>query len=185
MSEILELVDRLVAMSNRAALAEYLLDVAKETIESILPLINVLFISEETLRRMFGMTGSLEDIHKNFANKYKNLSIIASTKRTVISAQRHSFTSLVYDVAEDKHFEEAPYDNIEVVDRIGSGDAYVAGALYGMIKHGSIEQMAAFGDAMAALKNTVVGDMTVCDLADINRVITAHNSDGPKSEMVR
>ena len=34
MSEILELVDRLVAMSNRAALAEYLLDVAKETIES-------------------------------------------------------------------------------------------------------------------------------------------------------
>ena len=158
---------------------------AKETIESILPLINVLFISEETLRRMFGMTGSLGDIHKNFANKYKNLSIIASTKRTVISAQRHSFTSLVYDVAEDKHFEEAPYDNIEVVDRIGSGDAYVAGALYGMIKHGSIEQMAAFGDAMAALKNTVVGDMTVCDLADINRVITAHNSDGPKSEMVR
>ena len=38
---------------------------------------------------------------------------------------------------------------------------------------------------MAALKNSVVGDMTVCDLADINRVITAHNSDGPKSEMVR
>lgn len=34
MSEILELVDRLVATSNRAALAEYLLDVAKETIES-------------------------------------------------------------------------------------------------------------------------------------------------------
>ena len=158
---------------------------AKSTIESVLPYVNILFVSEETLRRMFAMTGTLTEIHKEFAKKYPNIEIIASTKRTVVSPQKHNFTSLVYDVREDRHFEEKPYENIDVVDRIGSGDAYVAGALYAMLTKGTIDDMARYGNAMAALKNTVLGDMTVCDLADIERIIKTHNTDGPKSEMVR
>ena len=158
---------------------------AKATIERVLPLINILFISEETLRRMFGMTGTLEDVHRGFAKRYPNLKVIASTKRTVISPQKHSFTSLVYDVAEDRHFTEPEYENIDVVDRIGSGDAYVAGALYGLLRFGTIDEAARYGNAMAALKNTVNGDMTVCDLVDIERIIASHNSIGPKNEMIR
>ena len=158
---------------------------AKATIEKVLPLIDILFVSEETSRRMFGMCGTLEEIHKAFAEKYPNLKIIASTKRKVISTQKHTFSSLVYDTEECKHFEDTPYENIDVVDRIGSGDAYVAGALYGLLKHKSIKAAAQYGDAMAALKNTIIGDMTVCDLVDIERIIRAHNSDGPKSEMIR
>ena len=158
---------------------------AKATIEKILPIIDIFFVSEETSRRMFGMTGTLEEIHRAFAKKYPNINIIASTKRKVISAQKQSFSSLVYDVEENRHYEEAPYENIDVVDRIGSGDAYVAGALYGLLKHKSIEAAAEYGDAMAALKNTIIGDMTVCDLVDIERIIKAHNSSGPKSEMIR
>ena len=158
---------------------------AKKTIEEMLPYIDILFVSEETSRRMFGMTGTLRQIHASFAEKYDNLQIIASTKRTVISPQKHSFTSLVYDCKEKLHFEEEPYENIDVVDRIGSGDAYVAGALYGLLAHRDIKEMAKYGNAMAALKNTVIGDMTICDLTDINRIIKSHSEDGPKSEMVR
>ena len=158
---------------------------AKETIESILPYIDVLFISEETSRRMFGKSGELTEIHREFARQYKNLDVIASTKRTIISPTKHSFTSLMYDCKEDRHYEEPPYENIDVVDRIGSGDAYVAGALYAMLTHGTIEAAVSYGNAMAALKNTLPGDMTVCDLGDIERIIRSHNDDGPKSEMVR
>ena len=158
---------------------------AKASIEKLLPLIDILFISEETSRRMFGMKGTLREIHKSFAEKYPNLEIIASTKRTVISPQKHSFTSLVYDCKEATHFEEEPYENIEVVDRVGSGDAYVAGALYALCRFRDIEKMAQYGDAMAALKNTVIGDTTECDIVDIERIIRNHNTDGPKSEMVR
>ena len=134
---------------------------------------------------MFGMTGTLEEIHKGFAKKYPNIEIIASTKRKVISAQKHSFSSLVYDANKDEYYEEPAYENIDVVDRIGSGDAYVAGALYGLLKHKSIESAAKYGDAMAALKNTIIGDMTVCDLVDIERIIEAHSTNGPKNEMIR
>lgn len=159
---------------------------AREVVEGILPLIDILFISEETSRRTFKMTGTLEEIHREFARKYPNLKIIASTKRTVISPQKHNFTSVIFDTDTGEHYSDAPYENIDVVDRIGSGDAYVAGALYGLIKHRSIKAAAKYGDAMAALKNTVVGDMTVCDLADIERIIAAHSdTESPKSEMVR
>ena len=160
-------------------------ETAKKTIESILPIIDILFISEETSRRMFKMTGTLEEIHRQFKEKYPNLEIICSTQRKVISAQKHSFSSLVYDCKEDRHFEENEYSNIDVVDRIGSGDAYVAGALYGLIKHKTIEAACKYGNAMAALKNTIIGDMTVCDLTDIERIIAQHDSSGEKSEMIR
>lgn len=160
-------------------------ELAKETIEQILPIINILFISEETLRRMFKMTGTLKEIHKEFSKKYPNLQIIASTKRTVISPQKHDFTSLIYDCKEDLHYQDEPYFNIDVIDRIGSGDAYVAGALYGLCKYRSIEQAAKYGDAMAALKETILGDMTRCDITDIERIIKSHSTTGQKDEMVR
>lgn len=160
-------------------------EAAKSSITKLLPLIDILFISEETLRRMFGMTGTLREIHEHFSALYPNLSVIASTSRTVVSPTKHNFTSLVYDCKEKRHFEEAPYENIDVVDRIGSGDAYVAGALYGLVKHGDIENAVRYGNAMAALKNTIVGDMIVSDLGEVDRIIYSHNSTGPKSEMIR
>ena len=52
-----------------------------------------------------------------------------------------------------------PFEDIDVIDRIGSGDAYVAGALFGMLKYGDIQQAVDFGNAMSAVKNTIVGDM--------------------------
>ncbi|MBP3376586.1 MAG: sugar kinase, partial [Clostridia bacterium] len=158
---------------------------ARETVLRVLPLVDVLFVSEETSRRMLGMEGELKEIHKKISEKYPNLKIIASTKRKVLSPQRHSFSSLVYDCKEEYHFEEAAYENIDVVDRIGSGDAYIAGALYALCKFRSIEQMAMYGDAMAALKNTVIGDITECDIIDIERIIGRHIASGPISEMER
>ncbi len=158
---------------------------ARRTIERILPMLDILFISEETSRRMFGMQGTEEEIHRQFAERYPNLSVIASTRREVLSPKLHNFSSLVYDCKEQRHFSEEPYRHIDVVDRIGSGDAYVAGALYGLLRYGDIESAAKYGDAMAALKNTIIGDMTECDLNDIERLIASHTETGPKSEMIR
>ena len=158
---------------------------ARREIEKILPYAHVLFISEETLRRMFDMSGELSDIQRRFHASFPNLSVIASTRRRVTSPHKHSFSSLVYDCDTGEHFEEAPYEGIDVVDRIGSGDAYVAGALYGLLAHSSIREMALYGDAMAALKMTVLGDTAECDISDIDRIISAGTDSGPKSEMIR
>jgi 2-dehydro-3-deoxygluconokinase len=158
---------------------------ARCAISEILPLVSLLFVSEETLHRTFGMAGELTEIQKAFASLYPNLEIIASTKRRATSPTKHSFSSLVYDAREKKHFEERDYENIEVVDRIGSGDAYVAGALFGLLKYRDLKRMTEYGNAMAALKNTVPGDTTQCDLGDIDRIIKNHLNTGAISEMVR
>lgn len=160
-------------------------DEARKCIMRILPLVNILFVSEETSRRMLGMSGTVADIHRTLSEKYPNLEIIASTKRTVLSPGRHNFTSLVYDCRENLHYEENAYENIDVVDRIGSGDAYVAGALYALCKFRSIEKIARYGNAMAALKNTIPGDMTECDIVDVERIINNHSGKVDTSEMIR
>ena len=158
---------------------------ARETLECVLPYTDLLFVSEETARRMLGMSGELSDIHRTIAESYPGLKVISSTKRRSISPSKQMFSSLVYDCETGEHFEEEPYRNIDVVDRIGSGDAYVAGALFALLKFGSIRKMAEYGDAMAALKNTILGDTTQCDLTDIERIIRNHLDKGPKNEMIR
>ena len=158
---------------------------ARENILRVLPFVNILFVSEETLRRMFGMSGRLEDMQRQLAQNNISLKIIASTRRKATSPTKHSFSSVIYDCSDDCYAVSKPYTDIDVVDRIGSGDAYVAGALYALLKYRSINEMAKYGDAMAALKNTVSGDATKCDISDIERIIKIHHDNGEKPEMMR
>ena len=157
---------------------------AKAAIEAVLPDIDILFISEESCRRMFGRTGELKDILKGFAQTY-GLKIVATTRRTVNSPSSHDFTSLLYDAASDTFFTEEPYRGIEVVDRVGSGDAYVSGVLYAVLSGLSMQKAVEYGNAMAALKETTLGDLPATTKKEIDALIAAHHSDGPQSEMNR
>lgn len=157
---------------------------AHETITQILPLVDVLFISEETSRRMFGKTGELKEIMKSYASEY-GVKYVATTQRTVISPRKHDFTSMIYCAANDAFYTEAPYTNIDVIDRIGSGDAYVAGVLFGLLKYGDAEKAMQVGNATSSVKNTVPGDLPSSDFKEIERIMREHNATGPVSEMNR
>ena len=102
---------------------------AKECIESILPYVDIFFCSEDTARLTFLKEGDAKSIMKSFTEEYP-ISIVASTQRIVHSPKRHTFGSIIYSAKDDTYYEEAPYTDIEVVDRIGSGDAYISGVLY-------------------------------------------------------
>jgi 2-dehydro-3-deoxygluconokinase len=157
---------------------------ARETIKKILPMVDVLFVSEETSRRMFQKTGCLEDILKSYADEY-GVKIVAATQRTVISPRKHCFTSTLYDAQSGQFFTEEPYKDIDVIDRIGSGDAYVAGVLFGLLKYQDPRKAMEFGNATSSVKNTVPGDLPSSDFKEIDRIIREHHSTGPVSEMNR
>jgi len=159
-------------------------DTARTTIMSVLPYIDILFVSEETSRRMFRQQGTMEEIMKNFADTY-NIKVVATTMRKVISPTRHTWSSMIYSAQENKYYSEEPYEGIEVVDRIGSGDAYLAGALFGIVKYNCLQKALEFGNAMAALKNTVPGDMPASDYNEIVNTIKDHKKQGEQSEMNR
>ncbi|MBO1690611.1 sugar kinase, partial [Akkermansia sp. GGCC_0220] len=72
-----------------------------------------------------------------------------------------------------------PYRDIDVVDRIGSGDAFISGALYGLLAHDfDCQRAMEYGDATSAVKNTIPGDLPSSDLTEINRIISAHKQTG-------
>lgn len=159
-------------------------ETARETVTSILPYIDILFVSEETSRRMLQQTGTLDEIMKNFSKTY-GAKVVATTMRKVISPTRHTWNSKIYSAVEDKFYQEEPYEEIEVVDRIGSGDAYLAGTLFGIVKYNCLQKALEFGNAMSAIKNTVPGDMPACDFEEIESVIKSHKKLGLDSEMNR
>lgn len=155
---------------------------ARAVVESIFPFVDFLFASEETSRRMLQRTGTLEEIMQGYANDY-GCTLIATTRREVISPTHHNFNSKM--LFKGKFYEEAPYNNIEVIDRIGSGDAYLAGVLYGLIKYGTPERAIEIGNALSAVKNTVPGDMSASSIEEIESVIKSHKATGHQDEMVR
>lgn len=159
-------------------------ETAKKYIERILPYVDILFVSEETSRRTFKKSGDIKDIMKSYTKDY-NICVVATTERKVISPKKHTFGSIIYNAKEDKYYEESPYENIEVIDRIGSGDAYVSGVLYGLLATGDCKQALETGNAASAVKNTVPGDLPSTDLEEIKRIIAAHKHIGPQSEMNR
>lgn len=158
---------------------------AKECIEQILPYVDVFFCSVETARLTFLKEGDPRDIMKSFTEDYP-ISIVASTQRIVHSPKRHTFGSIIYSAKDDTYYEEPPYADIEVVDRIGSGDAYISGVLYGLLsKEGDYQRALEYGNATSSLKNTIPGDLLSTDLKEIDGIIREHKSTGRVAEMDR
>lgn len=158
---------------------------AKACIESILPYVDVFFCSEDTARLTFLKEGSAREIMKSFTREYP-ISIVASTQRVVHSPKRHTFGSIIYSAKDDTYYEEPPYADIEVVDRIGSGDAYISGVLYGLLSgEGDYQRALEYGNATSALKNTIPGDLLSTDLKEIDGIIREHKSTGRVAEMDR
>lgn len=158
---------------------------AKECIEQILPYVDVFFCSEDTARLTFLKTGTAQEMMKSFTEEYP-ISIVASTQRIVHSPKRHTFGSVIYDAKSGKYFEEEPYRDIDVVDRVGSGDAYISGALYGLLANNfDCQKAVQFGNATSAVKNTIPGDLPSSNLEEIETIIKAHNDKGPQLEMAR
>ncbi len=159
-------------------------ETAHKVIEKVLPYIDILFISEETCRRMFQKEGDLKDIQKSFAQEY-GCKIVATTRRKVNSPKSHDFGSMIYYAETDTYYDEEDYKDIDVVDRVGSGDAYCSGVLFGLLNYNDPFKALQFGNATSAMKNTIPGDLPSSDFAEIEGIIANHNATGPVGEMNR
>lgn len=159
-------------------------ETARKTIYEILPLVDLLFVSEETSRRMMRRVGTMEEIMRGYCDEF-GCCVVACTHRTVKNPKCHSFNSSIYLHEEDRVYTGVPYEDIDVIDRIGSGDAYVAGALFALLKYGDVQKAVDFGNAMSAVKNTIIGDMPASDFDEIKRVIDINNSGRAGDELNR
>jgi 2-dehydro-3-deoxygluconokinase len=106
-----------------------------------------------------GYKSVFAQMKEKFGFKY-----IASTLRESHSASDNGWSALVYDGNEfyhTKHYE------VRIVDRVGSGDSFASGFIYGLVTGKSLGDAAEFGVAASALKHTIPGDLNHATLSEV------------------
>jgi 2-dehydro-3-deoxygluconokinase len=141
-------------------------DKARAVQEPLMRNVDVLIASEETARLVFG-TSEAEQLHKRFGVK--------AIAMTVRGHERVWLDSWSAHINVDGATHRAPFYQVEVVDAIGAGDAFVAGLIYGQLKHESWDAAVRYGTALAALKHTVPGDFSQATLAEVEQLLKGTN----------
>lgn len=101
---------------------------------------------------------SFKAMIKTAQSEFKETKLFATTLREVISANEHLWGALLYDGEE---FYTAEPRSIQVLDRIGGGDGFVGGLLYGIISGFSNEESLRFGWATGAMATSMLYDYAI------------------------
>ena len=108
------------------------------------------------------------DMLREVASLYPNLKLIASTLRSVHSATRNAWGAIA--LYEDK-IVHVPQTDIEILDRVGGGDSFASGLIYGLLAGNGIDYAVRCGVAHGALAMTTPGDTSMATLSEVERII--------------
>jgi 2-dehydro-3-deoxygluconokinase len=149
---------------------------AQEQISKIVQNVDMLVGNEEDLQKGLGIEGqdveskSSLDPDSFFAmieravEKFPNVKMVATTLREVHSTNRHEWAAVLW--YDGKRY-VSPTCSLDVVDRIGGGDGFAAGLIYGMLAEKEPEQALRLGWAHGALLTTFPGDTTMARLPEV------------------
>jgi 2-dehydro-3-deoxygluconokinase len=108
-------------------------------------------------------------ICKQIMGQFPRLKKIINTKRGQISASQNTLSAMSYDGKEVLKSDTVEIS--QIVDRIGGGDAFMAGYIYGNLIYVDEAKSLAFGVAASALKHTIEGDINRANLDEIEIVM--------------
>ncbi|QAA76992.1 MAG: 2-dehydro-3-deoxygluconokinase [Candidatus Bipolaricaulis sibiricus] len=128
---------------------------ARRVMTGLVRMADVLITTEEDTKRVFGIEETAyEKVAERLAREF-NLAVVAITVRETPSVWHNTWTAIAY--AQGGIIRGPTYD-IEVVDRVGAGDAFAGGFLFGYLTDGP-EAGVRYGIAASALKQTNPGDL--------------------------
>jgi len=149
---------------------------AVETIGRIVENVDVLVGNEEDLQKGLGIPGPevaakskldpsvFFGMIANVVKKHPQAKVVATTLREVHSTNRHSWSAVAW--VDGKTY-IAPTAELEVVDRVGGGDGFAAGFIYGLLNGESPEEALKLGWAHGALLTTFPGDTTMATVDQV------------------
>ena len=130
-------------------------EAARECITGLLKDVTILFTTLDEASAVLGLEGDAAVVAREIAGQWK-VPVVAITLREAPSVLRNIWRSLA--LADGKIYTGRTID-LELIDRMGSGDSYDAGFLYGYLT-GDLNKAVAYGDALSAIKHSVPGDYT-------------------------
>jgi len=106
---------------------------------------------------------------KQVSEKYPNLKVVATTLRVARTATRNDWGAICYQGGE--FFEARAMPDLEIYDRVGGGDSFASGLIYGFLSGRGAQWAVDCGCAHGALAMTTPGDTTMVTLAEVERVM--------------
>lgn len=110
-----------------------------------------------------------ESMIRNAAATYPNFRVIATTLRTVHSASINDWGALAWS-ADSGVVRATQRDRLEILDRVGGGDSFASGLIYGLLEGEPLTTAVEYGAAHGALAMTTPGDTTMATTADVLRL---------------
>jgi 2-dehydro-3-deoxygluconokinase len=163
----------------RAKLWESRRSDAREILSAILAETDLLFADHRDIELATGQSAGDGDDHERRTravaiafNAFPNLKRIAGTVRKVVSVDHNDLTGMMF--TRDGIWQTQTYHVTPIVDRIGGGDAFAAGVLFGLETGLSDQETLDFAIAAACVKHSIPGDFNLASANDI-RVFLSEN----------
>jgi 2-dehydro-3-deoxygluconokinase len=113
--------------------------------------------------------GNFRRMIERVVTAYPNIRIVATTLRHAMTATRNDWGAVLYDHG---RFYHAPVrENLEIYDRVGGGDSFASGLIYGYLTGQGPQRAVEYGAAHWALAMTTPGDTSMVTLAEVERVM--------------
>ena len=113
------------------------------------------------------------DGYKKMINKaaetYPNFKAVATTLRTVKTATVNDWSAICW--ANGEIFKAKDYNGLEILDRVGGGDSFASGLIYGLMTTGDAEKAVNYGAAHGALAMTTPGDTTMARKKEVEALM--------------
>ncbi len=155
---------------------------AQEVNKTIAPYIDVMIGNEEDFTACLGfeIEGNDENLKElnldgyvkmlgEVCKVYPNFKVIATTLRTVKTATVNDWSAMVYANGEVYKGLELP--GLEILDRVGGGDSFASGLVYGLMTYDDAQKAVNYGVAHGALAMTTPGDTSTARLKEVEGII--------------
>ena len=156
------------------------IDEARETFLEILPYVDFCFAGYKDFVYLFGEEASesfsepdLSRFYEDYALKY-DIPMLASTDRHAVSATQNTLRGYLF---QNGQLVQSGAYSLDVLERIGGGDAFTAGVLHGIISGMTPADTVEFATASGVLKHMVYGDHNQFKADEVNAFLKNHAAD--------
>lgn len=162
---------------------------ASEVMPALVEGCDVILGNEEDAEKVFGIkpegfdvahTGGevdaaeFESVCKQLMKRFPRAKKVIITLRGSINANHNTWGGVLYS---DKLYESKRYDITHIVDRVGGGDSFMGGLIYGLISYPNDDQKALnFAVAASCLKHTVYGDFNLVTVSEVENLMKGDGS---------
>jgi 2-dehydro-3-deoxygluconokinase len=113
--------------------------------------------------------GAFQKMIQGAVKEFPNFKVTATTLRVVKSASRNDWGAICW--ADGKFFQAMQRPDLEILDRVGGGDSFASGLIYGLLTTGEPQKAVEYGAAHGALAMTTPGDTSMATLPEVEKLM--------------